>query len=560
MDLNKAWPAMSRGWSDWTRPANFDRRSLILTAAVLVFLTAPLDIPQLVCAFIGALVYASLQAVPQIGRQPRGKVMEPPKVKGSSTARLPRKAADMTPKSRDFLASGPMQPQSGHSQLDCKRSSHSPSIAPPTFSASTVLPLAAALAKPTVMPIQAPMFEVRDFAGQVAELVERLKPTPASERAVEKLTQRARSAIAKLLPDAEVMGFAVGDVGSGTAYGVAVPEVDIVASVTPGELTARLQGRLAHNARPRNTHINKLDARKLHKSAIRVCTSMLVSVGFKFRRSSFRSQEPKVTLLAPASLGISSQAIPVDFSVNSTTPLYNMALMTECGQMEPRARDLILLVKRWAKDRGICHASKGHLPPYAWSLLTIYFLQVGVSDDGPLLPPLADFAFSSDLVQHEQDKSATRGKSQARQNIRNAAGGERGGISKPKKSVAQLFAEFIRFYSSEIDWRQEAASVRLGQRSTPDLSLGIHVVVSSNGSILVAPTIEDPFDTSENLGACANEQSLLRLAEELARAKCLLEQGVSLTELLEPWRPPEHTQDQQDDGDEDAEEPITLGA
>ena len=28
----------------------------------------------------------------------------------------------------------------------------------------------------------------------------------------------------------------------------------------------------------------------------------------------------------------------------------------------------------------------GHLPPYAWTVLSIYFLQAGASD-GPLLPP-----------------------------------------------------------------------------------------------------------------------------------------------------------------------------
>merc|ERR1719191_624710 len=151
-------------------------------------------------------------------------------------------------------------------------------------------------------------------------------------------------------------------------------------------------------SRQRTLAISRLDTRKLQKSAIRVCTSLLVSVGFKFRRSSFRSEEPKVTLLAPPSLRVSDVAIPVDFSVNNTTPLYNMALLTECGQMDPRAKLLILVVRRWAKDRGICHASKGHLPPYAWSLLVIYFLQVGNRDEGPLLPPLEEFALSSGLM------------------------------------------------------------------------------------------------------------------------------------------------------------------
>ncbi|CAK0814322.1 unnamed protein product, partial [Prorocentrum cordatum] len=137
----------------------------------------------------------------------------------------------------------------------------------------------------------------------------------------------------------------------------------------------------------------------LEKSAIRAFTDRLVSAGgFKFRRSAFRDQEPKVTLLAPPSLGgASGEAIAVSIFVNAAIPMYSAALLTECGQMDARARALVLLVRRWAKDRGVCHASKGHLSPYQWSLLTIYFLQVGV-EEGQILPPLAEFQVSSGLA------------------------------------------------------------------------------------------------------------------------------------------------------------------
>merc|ERR1719203_1642982 len=152
----------------------------------------------------------------------------------------------------------------------------------------------------------------------------------------------------------------------------------------------------------------RVDARKLQKSTIRCCTDRLVGTGcFKFRRSAFRGQDPKVTLLASTSLGIYSEAIPLDFSVNSTTPLYNAALLTECGQIDSRSRALILIVKRWAKDRGICHAAKGHLPPYAWTLLVIYFLQVGVGS-GALLPPLDRFELSSGLVAGRPEGAGSR--------------------------------------------------------------------------------------------------------------------------------------------------------
>jgi DNA polymerase sigma len=46
-------------------------------------------------------------------------------------------------------------------------------------------------------------------------------------------------------------------------------------------------------------------------------------------------------------------------------------------QLNPMAAELILLVRRWAKDRGVSHAAKGHLSPYGWMLLAIFYLQVG---------------------------------------------------------------------------------------------------------------------------------------------------------------------------------------
>merc|ERR1719213_433135 len=200
-------------------------------------------------------------------------------------------------------------------------------------------------------------------------------------------------AIRKIIPEIEVTGFASGNLTSGKAFGVAVPEVDIIASASPHILFERLHG---HSTKG---NASQLDAKKLQKCAIRACTDRLVSAGgFKFRRSAFRGAEPKVTLLAPASFGICEYSIPLDFSVNAVSPLHNAALLTECGQMDTRARELILLVKRWAKDRGICHAAKGHLSPYAWSLLCIFFLQAGMKDDESILPSLASFKKASKLA------------------------------------------------------------------------------------------------------------------------------------------------------------------
>lgn len=476
---------------------------LVLALLAIFLLVAPLGILELACVLVGALVYA---------------VFTMPVVSQRST-RTKEKSFKLKTDTLD----------------DCRE------IRPPSSPAVVVPP------KPTAVPIKAPTFEASDFNAQVDELVIRISPTASCHRAVEELTSVCRQKMQSLIPEVEVMGFATGNLQGGTAYGVAVPEVDIVANVSPTDLTKRLQGRLSDASRHRTFAISRLDTRKLQKSAIRVCTSLLVSVGFKFRRSSFRSEEPKVTLLAPASLGASKVAIPVDFSINNSTPLYNMALLTECGQMDPRAKSLIILVKRWAKDRGICHASKGHLPPYAWSLLAIYFLQAGVvEEDGGLpLPALDDFAVSSGLMKGGEQSSSTVKSSSTRS------------ARAQKRTMGDLFKDFVRFYNREFDWRKEAVSVRLGKRSPPNLSLDIHIVINDDGTTAVSPIIEDPFDSSRNLGGCTNATSLQRFLEELDRADTLVTRGTSLTQLLEPWRPPEHScenQENPDGGEEDHDE------
>jgi len=398
--------------------------------------------------------------------------------------------------------------------------------------------------KPSSQPISAPVFQGEGWNAEVNELLGQIMPTIEGERIVKAVADFVEQRIKPLIPEVEVMGFASGDLVRGTAFGVAVPEVDIVVNVSPHILVQRLQGRFSKGS----LSTMRLDVRKLQKSAIRACTDRLVSAGgFKFRRSAFRGEEPKVTLLVPASFGVSDESIPIDFTVNSTTPFHNMALLTECGKKEARAKELILLVKRWAKDRGVCHAAKGHLSPYPWSLLVIFFLQAGGAsdDDGPLLPPVEDLEVTSTLLAGN-DKVAKEvlknyHQSEAKWTPPTGDG--------PRKSVGTLFKEFVRFYNTVFDWRKEAICVRTGKRGSPGLSLPIHIIMNEDTQATeVGPSIEDPFNPSRNLGNVMTSTSLARLHKEIARADELCAKGCSLTELLEPWAPPERASL---DGEED---------
>jgi len=387
-----------------------------------------------------------------------------------------------------------------------------------------------------------------NFDSEVDALLRVISPTPASDRMVRELARQVQQTIRPTFPDSEVVGFSTGDLACNTSLGMATPEVDLVVSINPDNLPGQLIGRLARTG---GASTAKLDARKVQKSAIRACTNRLVSDGgFKFRRSAFRGQEPKITLLAPAPLGKSigdeSTGIPVDLSVNTATPQCTDAVLKACRRFDANAQALLVLVRRWARDRGICHSAKGHLSPYSWSLLAAFFLQVAPSGDSPSVPPLQGIKLGNSgfTMQQTQSKSASVEWS--------PAGGVDYGSSKPpqKKSVAALFREFVLFYLKDFNWRSEAVSLRAGKRAAPELALPLHIVVSSAGvPTQVGPHIEDPFEPKTNLGMSMTEEGFARMQEELARALNILTRSSpdpSVAELLEPWVAPHADKDAED--------------
>merc|ERR1719456_1922033 len=114
---------------------------------------------------------------------------------------------------------------------------------------------------------------------------------------VKELARTVQQTINPTFPQATVVGFSSGDLTLRSSLGMGVPEVDLVVNVNPDALPGQLSKRLSRTG---GASTEKLDARKVQKSAIRACTDRLVSAGsFKFRRSAFRGQEPKITLLAP---------------------------------------------------------------------------------------------------------------------------------------------------------------------------------------------------------------------------------------------------------------------
>eukprot|EP00933_Yihiella_yeosuensis_P082484 TRINITY_DN96388_c0_g1_i1.p1 TRINITY_DN96388_c0_g1~~TRINITY_DN96388_c0_g1_i1.p1 ORF type:complete len:509 (-),score=126.17 TRINITY_DN96388_c0_g1_i1:111-1637(-) len=479
--------------------------ALLLVIVVLLCLLAPLDLAQLIFALIGAVAYYGFQVLQ------RGTLWDETKLKGKKIS--PPGSPRVSAKRREQTTAWPkkvVRQDSGNLRQKASRQPEKENGKDPAVAAQL---------KPSSFPIPAPAFSAKDFNGQVAELLSQIMPTAESHKAVKKLAQAVKVYLLGILPEAQVLGFAHADLSRGKAFGVAVPDVDIVITVNQDALQKR-----CGSSKPSITRSpEKPEPRKLQKTSLRLCTDALVNAGgFKFRRSAFRGDEPKVTLLAPATFGLMAEAVPLDLSVNAAAPIHNAALLAECGNIDMKAKELIILVRRWVKDRGICHSPKGFLTPYIWSLLAVYFLQV--DEEFAILPPLEEFEGLDVFMPGNRSSKSPQAASR---------------LAKDEKSkdVAKMLRSFFEFYAN-FDWKNENICALRGKREKPPLSLPVHIIENKDGTTEAAPYIEDPFAPKVNLGACMAEWSFMRTREELTRAKAILDkESPSLSELLEPWTP-----------------------
>jgi len=365
----------------------------------------------------------------------------------------------------------------------------------------------------SIMPVKAPHFRSTGWDAEVKELLGRVTPSTENQETANKIAELMKRVLLPQFPGAEVTGYAGGNPAESAAFRVAVPDTEIVLSMEQSSLRQSLHERLSKSHMAHGL----FDDRKLSKIALRSSTDLLVGGGFKFRRSAFTGREPKVTLLAPIGFDGIKDAVAVELGVNSTSAPRCTALLAYCDKGEPRFRELFFLVKRWARDRGVSQVAKGHLSPYAWSLLVAYFMQVGTQDGEPLLPPLDDLQREPQFPNMQASSSEL-------------------------KPVGTLFKEFVSFYH-EFAWNKEGVSVRLSCR-TNMWSLPMHIQHRDTCSICeVALSIEDPFELSNNLASHVTACTFQRLEEEFARAaKFCACSTSSLTDLLEPWAPSDDTQ------------------
>lgn len=230
-----------------------------------------------------------------------------------------------------------------------------------------------------------------------------------------------------------------------------------------------------------------------------------------------------------------------DMNVNNTVALENTRMVRTYVEIDDRVRQLAMIVKYWTRRRVVNDAGMdralllvmgpegafrsepdadssflglgGTLSSYTWICLVIVFLQLR---EPPILPAL-----------HQRQHQRLPPKDGVESTFADDLSQLRGFGKKNKSTLGQLLFDFFRFYAHEFDYDKYALSVRLGRLLTKKEKNWQHAL---NNRLC----LEEPFNTSRNLGNTADEYSFKGLHLELRRAFDLISEA-KLEECCEQY-------------------------
>uniref|UniRef100_A0A061SDQ2 Nucleotidyltransferase family protein n=1 Tax=Tetraselmis sp. GSL018 TaxID=582737 RepID=A0A061SDQ2_9CHLO len=209
-----------------------------------------------------------------------------------------------------------------------------------------------------------------------------------------------------------------------------------------------------------------------------------------------------------------------DITVNNILACINTKLLRDYAALDPRLRQLVFIIKHWAKRRKVNEAYTGTLSSYAYVLMCIHLLQ---QRDPPVLPCLQSVApptfkrtVGSCCCDYFDNVSALSGFG-----------------SGNTETVSELLMAFFDYWAWGHDYVNSVISIRTGGFLTKADKEWTKRV--RNERHLVC--IEDPFDVTHDLGRVVDRASSSVLREEFKRAAEILSQSPNpLPELFEPFK------------------------
>ncbi|OUM65265.1 hypothetical protein PIROE2DRAFT_21919, partial [Piromyces sp. E2] len=214
-----------------------------------------------------------------------------------------------------------------------------------------------------------------------------------------------------------------------------------------------------------------------------------------------------------------------DINVNNTVALQNSMMVKTYASIEKRAKQLIILIKHYAKRRMINDATGGTLSSYCWVNMVINFLQ---QRQPPILPCLHELGKES----LEEDKTYIDGVDCSFYHDLDSLKGY--GFAN-KESLADLFYGFFKLYGEDFNYKKHVVSVRKGiymKKSEKGWDLDSKKTRLRNNYFCV----EEPFNPKRNLANSADQSSVSGIRDEFVRALNSLRKDGDVERVFELYR------------------------
>ncbi|KAG0347881.1 hypothetical protein BG004_006677 [Podila humilis] len=202
-----------------------------------------------------------------------------------------------------------------------------------------------------------------------------------------------------------------------------------------------------------------------------------------------------------------------DMNINTPLGLMNTKMIKTYVSIDPRVRPFAMIIKHWARRRVLNDAANGGtISTYTWICIVINFLQMRSPPILPALHKMPHTLSPDNQVINGNNTSFCDDLSQL----------EGFGFAN-KETLGGLLYAFFRRFAIEFDYDNHVISVREGCYLTKE-SKGWHIPGKQYKLICV----EEPFDTTRNLGNSSDMTSSKGLKEEFRRALDILYQKCSL--------------------------------
>ncbi|ORY06553.1 PAP/OAS1 substrate-binding domain-containing protein [Basidiobolus meristosporus CBS 931.73] len=323
---------------------------------------------------------------------------------------------------------------------------------------------------------------------QVSELYLKLTPSVEEVSRREQLYFRIHSICEELFPDAQLFQF-----GS-TANGFGLKNADVDFCLCTAE----------------NSSLTAV-------AFVEQLGSVLKERGMENVMLLTRTRIPIIKLKDPVS------ELNCDIGFNNRLAVYNTRLLRMYAEVDSRVKEIVAIVKHWAKSRQINEPYLGTLSSYAYVLMIIFVLQQrGVL---PCLQQICEGEKKEVLVDNYDayffDNITDLPKYWKSQN---------------NESLGELLYEFFRFYASDFSYYGSVVSVRTGQVMSKEEKGWTAEATRESGASHVQDRywvcIEDPFEVTHNLGRPVNKNSLYTIRGEFMRAANILG-GTRTSTILE---------------------------